>query len=301
MACTQPVRAWQSPGGGPIKWREPVDRKDGTSHFKVPCGRCLSCRMQRGREWAIRCNLELQQHSAACWATLTYDDAHVTRTLKPEHFSGFIKRLRTNLDRSAATRSVASSKIRFFGCGEYGERYGRPHFHVVLFGTTETKAIEQSWTAGIVRVDPVSPAAIAYVAGYCTKKAKQQTYWRRNETYDPETGEVLYEQPDGSLHPEPWQEPFLRMSRRPGIGHHAKTTFRNSWRSSAIYHGREVPAPRTFRQHWKDTATQAELTTRQEEIDAMVAALGLDHNDRLKDAAKIAIAQHHRQAERRKL
>lgn len=295
MACTQPQRAWQSPGGGPIAWREPVDRKDGTSHFRIPCGRCLSCRLSRARDWAIRCSLELRNHNRACWCTLTYDDAHLPSTLRPEHLSGFIKRLRKNAG------SEATGNIRFFGCGEYGERFGRPHYHAILFGIAESKVVEKSWRAGRVQVDSLSPAAIAYVAGYCTKKAQQNSYWKRNETFDPETGEVLYEYPDFTLHPTPWQTPFLRMSRRPGIGAVQKEQFRDSWRSTAIWHGREVPAPRTFREYWKNTATDQELATRQAEIDEMVSSLGLDHLDRLKDAAKIAIARHSLSAEKRRL
>lgn len=300
MACTQPQRAWQSPGGGPVQFREPLDRKAETRHFRIPCGRCLSCRLQRGRDWAIRCSLELQSHSAACWCTLTYDAEHLPPSLRPDHLSGFLKRLRTNHERSAPAGSTVQ-RLRFFGCGEYGDRFGRPHYHVILYGTADPKLVEQSWSMGRVQTDPLSPAAIAYVAGYCTKKAKQQAFWKRTEVVDPETGELLYQHPDGSCHATPWQEPFLRMSRRPGIGADAKTQFRNSWRSTAIWHGRPVPAPRSFRQFWKDTASELELTNRQEEIDNLVATLGLDHLDRLKDAAKIALARHNLSAERRKL
>lgn len=303
MACTQPVRAWQAPGGGALKWREPENRKDGTSHFRVPCGNCLSCRLSRARDWAIRCSLEQRSHTEFSWCTLTYDEAHLPKTLQPDDLSGFIKRLRANLQRSKS----ATNPIRYFGCGEYGEQFGRPHYHCILYGTRDAKLVEKSWrdrrgkSIGITQVDELTPAAIAYVAGYCTKKAVQSTYWRRNETFDPDTGEVLYEHPNGTLQNFRYQPPFLRMSRNPGIGADAKERYRNSWRSTAIWHGKPVPAPRTFRDHWKDTATDSELLKRQGEIDELVASLGLDHLDRLRDAAKIALSRHQLQSERRKL
>lgn len=252
--------------------------------------------MQRGRDWAIRCSLEAKQHEQTCWVTLTYDDEHLPPTLRPEHLSGFLKRLRTT-----AERSSAAGRIRFFGCGEYGEQRGRPHYHAILFGHAESTTIARAWTAGRIQVDTLTPAAIAYVAGYCTKKAKQQTYWRRAETFDPETGEVLYEHPDGTCRPYAYQEPFLRMSRRPGIGAQAKIDYRDSWKKTAIYYGREVPAPRVFKEHWKLTATEQELQQRGEEINELIASLPIDHLLRLKDAAKIALSQHQLRSEQRRL
>lgn len=43
----------------------------------LPCGHCIGCRLERSRQWANRCMLELQYHDSAYFVTLTYDDDHV--------------------------------------------------------------------------------------------------------------------------------------------------------------------------------------------------------------------------------
>jgi hypothetical protein len=46
-------------------------------------------------------------------------------SLNVAHFQKFMKRLR---DR------IKPLKIRFFHCGEYGDKTRRPHYHALIFG-----------------------------------------------------------------------------------------------------------------------------------------------------------------------
>ena len=39
---------------------------------QVPCGQCVGCRLERSRQWAIRCMHESQLHEKNCFITLTY-------------------------------------------------------------------------------------------------------------------------------------------------------------------------------------------------------------------------------------
>ena len=42
--------------------------------IKLPCGKCIGCRLERSRQWAVRAVLEALLHEHNCFITLTYDD-----------------------------------------------------------------------------------------------------------------------------------------------------------------------------------------------------------------------------------
>lgn len=255
--------------------REPRNPTGQEEYLRLPCGGCIGCRMSRAREWSLRCGLELKSHDNACWATLTYDDAHLPPTLQKPHLSAWLKRLRAR---------VEPRRVRFFASGEYGEKSGRPHYHAILFGLSDDPAIRATWPYGFVRVDPLTPAAIAYVAGYTSKKVG----WKleRGERVDYSTGEV-YE----------FCPPFVLMSRRPGIGGDARI-YRDSWRKSAVYHGREIPVPRFLHNAWRETATPEQIEQLHRERMEIVRD---SSKPRLAAAEAMAKAKQTQQAQRRKL
>lgn len=45
----------------------------------LPCGKCVGCRLDYSKEWAIRCTLEMQDYpmDECYFVTLTYDDEHI--------------------------------------------------------------------------------------------------------------------------------------------------------------------------------------------------------------------------------
>jgi uncharacterized protein YcbK (DUF882 family) len=77
----------------------------------VPCGRCIGCRAEQSRQWAVRMMHEARMHESNCFITLTYDQENLPEnaSLRPQDLSGFIKNL----------RKTQSRRISFFGCGEY--------------------------------------------------------------------------------------------------------------------------------------------------------------------------------------
>lgn len=241
MACFHPILAKRGAFGGVAIVRRMddsfYDRGDPDALW-LPCGSCIGCRKARAREWALRCTLELSEHATACWATLTYDNGHVPPTLDKRHLSGWLKRLR---------KRMGATRVRFFASGEYGETTFRPHYHAILYGVDEKSSLPQAtWPHGFVHVDPLTPAAVSYVAGYCSKKLGWSDY-DREERVDPSTGECYVYQP-----------PFVQMSRRPGIGGDARM-HRQSWRSFAVLNGSRMPVPRFLHAAWKDSASQAEV------------------------------------------
>lgn len=265
MPCFHPLPAYLV--DGVITLRRPDSRPP---HQRLRCGGCLGCRKDRAREWAMRCRLELSSHAEACWCTLTYDSENLPPTLQKEHLSAWVKRLRSR---------VAPARFRFFATGEYGERFGRPHYHAILFGLPKTcKEIVGAWPFGDrSRVeDHLDDRSISYVAGYCSKKIG----------YREDEGREVVDS-DGVVHS--WQTPFLLMSRRPGIGGAAREFWR-SWRSFAVVDGRKVAVPRFLHAAWKEVATDSELLALRSERDLRAKSLDRSKH-RLVAGEAIAVAR----------
>ena len=103
MVCTNPIRVR-------VDRRFPLTLENS---MIVPCGKCISCRIQKTSEWAIRLMLELPMWNyEASFITLTYDDEHLPKdlSLKPKDLTDFWKRLRKDYGKP----------IKYFACGEYG-------------------------------------------------------------------------------------------------------------------------------------------------------------------------------------
>lgn len=193
----------------------------------VSCGQCLGCRLESSRQWAMRCVAELSQHQTACFLTLTFDNEHLPKngSVSKEFFCKWIKNLREKIRYETAIKFkvpgkrkpqlVGGIQIRFFGCGEYGDKRGRPHYHLIVFGFRPydlefreitrngdvlytSEFIKELWPYGFHTVGEVTFESCAYVARYVTKK------------YMGKAKDAHY----GDLEPE-----FIHMSRRNGIGY----------------------------------------------------------------------------------
>lgn len=162
-------------------------------YYTVPCGNCISCRLEKSRQWAVRILHESMSHEQNCFVTITYDDANlVDKSLHKEDLQNFFKRLRK-----------AGLSFRYFASGEYGDSLNRPHYHICFFGQDflleNRELMEKCWGKGITHVGALSFESAAYVARYVTKKLK---------------GEDANVYTAFNLIPE-----FALMSRRPGIGY----------------------------------------------------------------------------------
>lgn len=238
MACYHPLPAWRYASGGISLHQSP---HPGAMYLQVPCSTCIGCRAAQAKAWALRCHLELGQHSTASFVTLTYEEKYLPPTLSRPHLQKWVRSVRKRLDTAGA--------VRFFACGEYGSRYKRPHYHALMFGLgLETRSLmSAAWGKGHVTVERVNPARIAYVAGYTQKKISDAFHRSRDTEWYDEHGEVFRYQP-----------PFLQMSRRPGIGGHARQ-FSNSWRDFAVMNGCKQAVPRFLHESWKKLATPEEI------------------------------------------
>lgn len=283
MACYHPHRGYRTRSGAVSLGREPAD----SEVLWLPCGNCLGCNQDKARAWALRCHLELEQHRHAVFTTLTYDDTHLPefRSLEPTDLQLWLKRLRERLRKTPGT----ARHLRFFAAGEYGETNHRPHYHAILYGpsTAQEELIHETWGKGHTLTVDVTPAAIAYTAGYTAKKIGWKGHTR--SIVDQETGELLYQ----------WEPPFIRMSRRPGIGGHARQ-WPQSWRSYAVHNGTRIPVPRFLHEAWKAQATEEQIEQLRKEVKERLA-LKDTSKERREAAEQIAIARQQLKGSRRKL
>lgn len=216
MACFSPIHGFQLKHPNPSgKYGFTVNPAQGRASkpMTIPCGYCIGCRLEKSRQWAVRCTHEAALHDRNCFITLTFnDDALLKRnshSLRKRDFQLFIKKLRKKFGKN----------IRYFHCGEYGEKNRRPHYHACLFGFDfmdklpwkknlyRSKSLEALWPHGYSSIGQLTFESAAYVARYVVKKRFGKGSQKHYEKVNPSSGEVE------DLLPE-----YVTMSRRPGIG-----------------------------------------------------------------------------------
>jgi hypothetical protein len=200
MPCYNPLLAWKV--GGKITFHPPPGTVNILKPFNLPCSKCIGCRLNYARSWALRCELEAFAHKDNCFITLTFSNEMLQKRENPHSvdvndFQKFMKRFRKKYNKN----------IRFFHCGEYGEKTYRPHYHALIFGhdfriKTKTNTVEkygkkyplynssdlcELWPFGHSTVGELNFDTASYTARYVTKKIKGDV---SNIHINPETGEV---------------------------------------------------------------------------------------------------------------
>lgn len=235
MACYSPKRAFivkdrrTENFGKALYFSLPQDligHPEKYEEIKIPCRRCIGCRLDYSREWATRIERECRTSTGNIFLTLTYDEAHLPRavkvrrdgtetetpTVKIAELSAFMKRLRRHWEYHYSVKG-----IKFYGASEYGDKSGRPHYHVAIMGLKllpedmikignnhqgdvryASAEIAKLWGRGIIEFEELTWGSAAYVARYITKK--------------------LYGTASNEYAKYGIEEPKTVMSRNPGIG-----------------------------------------------------------------------------------
>ena len=223
MACYHPLTAYLSGHQTNNKTGKSFRRvsfKETDEHDRqvsLPCGQCIGCRLERSRQWAMRCMHEAQLHENNCFITLTYNDENYPEngSLIKSDFQKFLKKFR---------KAIAPARIRYYMAGEYGTNFGRPHFHACIFGYDfhdkklhqrtasgsliyRSQELEKLWTYGYSSIGDVTFESAAYVARYIMQKQTGKVDPNHYTFCDYKTGELI------KLLPE-----YNNMSLKPGIG-----------------------------------------------------------------------------------
>lgn len=274
MPCYHPLTAYQC-SDGEIIWSEKKGY-DITRQLSLPCGQCIGCRLERSRQWAIRCMHEASLYKNNCFITLTYSDDHLPSdmSLHYDDFQKFMKRLRKRfkgLEPSANVNSNEKYPIRFYMAGEYGENFGRPHFHACIFNFDfpdkklwqrtssgsriyRSSELERLWSFGYSSIGEVNFQSAAYVARYIMKKvtgrmekAEGKPQWscglEHYQYCDLETGEIKQLQPE-----------FNKMSLKPGIGADWYNKYKNDVypHDYVVVNGKKVKPPKFYDKLYKN-------------------------------------------------
>lgn len=239
MPCYHPIRGWKSKRVGPSGKRAfTVSRSEAYIDLPmtVSCGQCIGCRIRRSQEWALRCVHEAQLHDENSFITLTYNDKNLPAdgSLHVDHFQKFMKRFR---------KKYEPTPIRFFHCGEYGPKLGRPHYHAAIFGFDfpdkilwqenrgnrlyRSPDLESLWPYGYSSIGALTFQSAAYVARYIMKKH-----------CGPNADEIYQGR----------QPEYVTMSRRPGIGKKWFDQFGSDVFPSdeIVFNGRKFKPPRFY-------------------------------------------------------
>lgn len=125
----------------------------------VPCGKCAECLLGKRNEWLFRIQSEVFHSSLpSFFVTFTYSDEFLPSAgVSIKDLQNFFKRLR-----------FVHSEFKYYAVGEYGGKFQRPHYHVILinYPASALDNLQKKWSKGFVYVGSVEPASIKYVAAH---------------------------------------------------------------------------------------------------------------------------------------
>lgn len=306
MSCVKPRVAYvvvgekTANGKKVIVWDEPQNGR--FEKIEVACGQCIKCRLKKAGAWANRCGHESAMHAVSSFVTCTYDEEN-----KP--YGGSVVRVHGQKLIRALRQKIRPIKIRYFGCGEYGDEKDRPHYHFIIFGYDfpdrvlysenngmklyDSAMLTETWGKGSCKVSDVSPDTMSYVTGYCLKKISG----KKADEVNPESGlkyyERLVEETGEIVKIEP---EYGAMSLKPGIG----ATWFEKYKTevyvtdSVIRKGSEMSVPAYY-----DTLYEREEPEKYELMKAARVERAIAHTDlldttdrRRADIEQCAIARH---------
>lgn len=140
-------------------------------YIPVPCGQCPECVKNRINSWIFRINKHSKISYNSVFLTLTYDPDNLPftpcgkPTLVKKDIQNFMKSLRQE-----QKKYYSDTKITYYGCGEYGKKGGRPHYHLLLFNVHPKIDYSRVWKKGFALPLPAKEGSFKYVLKYMSKQ-----------------------------------------------------------------------------------------------------------------------------------
>lgn len=137
---------------------------------KFPCGKCRACKLRKVNEKMIISIFAAQEYKKkGQFLTLTFNDEHLPDGLDHSIIAAFMKRLR---------RLDGTPNVKAFIAGEYGEKSGREHWHILFYNHKyDLELVRKAWrhprtkeSFGFVYDGTLTPKSMKYVSGYINKK-----------------------------------------------------------------------------------------------------------------------------------
>lgn len=223
MRCTRSKTVGFLSDGKTLCWSPSKYSKEYPT-FQLPCGQCLSCRLERARETAVRCVHEASLYQNNSFITLTYSDNYLkSHKLQYTDAQNIIKKIRNNIfadilekyfpdkpqslqrtlwrkfSKERRKEIYEPYKISCLTTGEYGDQNKRPHWHILIFNWRPTDQIlkytskrgDHVFSSKIL--DDMWERGITEIgdvtfesAGYCARyAAKKLVHGRDGHEYEP--------------------------------------------------------------------------------------------------------------------
>lgn len=167
---------------------------------KFSCGKCRACKLRKVNEKMIISIFAANEYKTkGQFLTLTFNDEHLPDGLDHSIIAAFMKRLR---------RLDGTPDVKAFIAGEYGEKSGREHWHILFYNHKyDLELVRKAWrhprtkeSFGFVYDGTLTPKSMKYVSGYINKKGYNPESGKK-----PPYGRMSCNLPDNLSNDEFWQ------------------------------------------------------------------------------------------------
>ncbi|AXH76143.1 MAG: replication initiator protein [Microviridae sp.] len=193
----------------PIIVRNPIldyDCVKDRAWLEVPCGHCEQCKDRKRNDIYIRLYYEYLHNQRVnkgktYYLTLTYNNKCIPRlplsdgseiyAFSKKHIQNYLKRVRIRCSRELGVKDG----IRYFISSENGDKYHRPHYHILFFYPDHRTYLRfkgiarQEWYYGFTKAgkfnngDVLSVGALKYCGKYVCKSVAITEYYENKAKY----------------------------------------------------------------------------------------------------------------------